>query len=474
MSMKPVMTGAATRREFVQGVASVGIASALPQVRRTDSSFRPNIVYIHSHDTGRYTSSSGQSVPTPNLLRLANQGVLFRNAFSAAPTCSPSRAALLTGSYPHQNGMLGLAHLGWSLHDYQQHIIHTLSKYGYRSTLAGLQHIASDPKVIGYDEMLHPRTLSAVDVAPGAVKFLEAKPTNPFFLDVGFFETHRAYPHPTAADDPNFIQPPAAVPDNPEVRNDMAAFHASARIMDHGVGQVLDALDRLGLSENTLVLCTTDHGIAFPRMKCSLTDAGMGVHMIIRGPREFREPRVCDAMISQLDFFPTICDYLGIDPPAWLEGKSMLPVLRGNAAELHEELFAEVTYHASYEPKRTVRTQRFKYIKRFDGRTRAVLPNCDDSPSKTVWLKDGWQKLQLEHPEELYDLVFDPHEQNNLVNDQQFELQLREMRLRLNNWMKRTDDPLLRGPITLPLGGRAVDPDAISPRELGKSSVSGQ
>ena len=97
------------------------------------ANFRPNIVYIHSHDSGRYLSPYGQSVPTPNLQRLAQEGILFRKAFSAAPTCSPSRAALLTGLYPHSSGMLGLAHRGFSLNDYQQHIVHTLKAAGYTS-----------------------------------------------------------------------------------------------------------------------------------------------------------------------------------------------------------------------------------------------------------------------------------------------------------------------------------------------------
>ena len=98
---------------------------------------RPNILYIHSHDTGRYVQPYGHAIPTPNIQRLAEQGVLFRKAFCAAPTCSPSRASLLTGQYAHCNGMLGLAHRGFSLYDYKQHLIHTLRKEGYKSALIG-------------------------------------------------------------------------------------------------------------------------------------------------------------------------------------------------------------------------------------------------------------------------------------------------------------------------------------------------
>ena len=358
-----------SRRTFL--AAASGFTAAQPQtpVGRT-----PNILYLHSHDTGRYLQPYGQSVPTPNLQRLAGAGVLFRRAFSCAPTCSPSRAALLTGQFAHQCGMIGLAHRGFGLNDYKKHIVHTLRDAGYQSVLAGLQHVAAKPETIGYDELLRPKSTRVADVAPAAVAFLDRKPTKPFFLDVGFFETHREFAKPTPADDPRYTQPPMPIPDTPATRADMAAFHASARILDQGVGQVLEALERNGLAENTIVVSTTDHGIAFPLMKCNLTDSGFGVSLIVRGPGVFSGGKVCDAMVSHIDVFPTLCETLHIQPPSWLEGKSFLPVLRGEGPEINEEVFAEVTYHASYEPKRAVRTQRYKYIRRYGDRTAPVLP----------------------------------------------------------------------------------------------------
>ncbi len=113
----------------------------------------PNILYIHSHDTGRYVQPYGYGVATPCIQRLAAEGVLFRQAFCAAPTCSPSRAALLTGQSAHSSGMLGLAHRGWKLHDYGQHILHTLKKIGYHTALAGIQHIAAGPDAVGHHRL---------------------------------------------------------------------------------------------------------------------------------------------------------------------------------------------------------------------------------------------------------------------------------------------------------------------------------
>jgi len=453
-----------SRREFLRDLAAVGAGATASGRTFAATGAPPNILYIHSHDSGRYLLPYGYSVPTPNLKRLASEGVLFRQAFSAAPTCSPSRAALLTGQCPHQNGMLGLAHRGFSLNDYRKHILYALRDAGYQSVLAGLQHIADKPERIGYDELLGASSTRVADVVPKAVEFLNRRPSGPFFLDVGFFETHREYPKPTPADDPRYIQPPAPIPDTPETRADMAAFHASARILDQGVGQVLEALDRNELAGNTLVISTTDHGLAFPLMKCNLTDSGWGVSLIMRGPGVLRGGKVCEAMVSQIDLYPTICELLELKRPVWLEGKSFLPVLRGEKKEVNEEVFAEVNYHASYEPGRAVRTRRWKYIRRYDGRTAPVLPNCDDGPSKSLWLEHGWRQ-QLQPQEQLYDLIFDPTEHHNLVADRQSTSVLAEMRARLEAWMKRTDDPLLRGPVPAPPGARVNPPDQLSPKE---------
>lgn len=435
----------------------------------------PNILYIHSHDTGRYIQPYGYAVPTPNLQRLAEQGVLFRQAFCASPTCSPSRSALLTGKYPHNNGMLGLAHFGFALNDYGQHIVHTLRKAGYYSALSGMQHIDSavDPAQygsrIGYDTIL---TLQDQKQGKGnqfaeqrAVEFLRSTPPQPFFLSVGFSETHRRYPEPGMLDNPKYVRPPVPMPDTPETRRDMAGFITSARMLDFKIGKVLDTLEETGLAENTLVICTTDHGLAFPAMKCNLTDHGTGVMLIMRGPGGFSGGQVFDALVSHLDLYPTICEVAGVEKPSWLQGRSLLPLIRGEAQKIHDDLFSEVTFHVAYEPMRAVRTQRWKYIRRFDDRTRPVLPNCDDSPSKTLWLENGWRDRPPDE-EQLYDLIFDPNEAHNLANEPRYAAVKAELADRLQAWMEETQDPLLQGPIEWPEGFMQGDPDMTSPSEV--------
>jgi len=186
--------------------------------------------------------------------------------------------------------------------------------------------------------------------------------------------------------------------------------------------------------------------------------------LMMRGPGGFVGGKTYDAMVSHIDLFPTICDLLKIERPEWLQGKSLMPLVQNKTDQINQEIFAEATYHAAYEPQRAVRTTRWKYIRRFGDRRTPVLCNCDDSPSKTLFMQYGW-KDRFIASEQLYDLIFDPNEACNLVNDPSLSTVLEEMRTRLDNWMRTTDDPLLRGPVPAPAGAELNDPDQVSSNE---------
>lgn len=425
---------------------------------------RPNILYLHSHDTGRYVQPYGEPVPMPNVQALADQGVLFREAFCAAPTCSASRACLLTGQYGQSNGMLGLAHRGWSLRDYRHHIVHTLRQAGYTSTLIGEQHISKEPGVIGYDEVLKIPTTHVDTVAPLAMEVLRRPRERPLFLSVGFFETHREFLGPGSLRDVHYSKPPNNLPDTPEVRADVAAFKASARSLDHGVGTVLNQLDASGLMDDTLVIFTTDHGMPFPGAKATLYDRGLGVMLVLRGPEPFNGGRVIDALVSHIDIYPTVCEYLGIERPPFLQGVSLMGLLHGHTTSARGEIFAGSTWHAAYEPQRAVRTERHKYIRRWGERLTPVLPNTDDGPSKDLLLRNGWAGRVIPK-EQLYDLLFDPNETDNLLEDPDYAAVLADLRGRLEAWMRDTEDPLLAGRVDPPSGVEINLPDQLSATE---------
>jgi N-sulfoglucosamine sulfohydrolase len=430
----------------------------------------PNVLYLHSHDTGRYVQPYGHPVPTPNLQRLADQGILFRQAFATAATCSGSRASLITGQYPHRNGMMGLAHRGWRLHDYGHHLLHTLRTAGYHSELIGEQHVSEDPGVLGYDQVHDIESNHVATVAPLAVERLRAGVPEPFFLSVGFFETHRAFFEPSTIRDELYSAPAVNLPDTPAVRRDMAAFKASARQLDQGVGNVLAALDEDGIGERTLVICTTDHGLPFPGAKATLYDRGLGVMLILRGPGGLWGGRVVDVPVSHLDLFPTACELAGIEPPDRLDGTSLLPLVRGEVERLHDQLYGEITYHAAYEPQRAIRTDRFKYIRRYGDHDGPVLPNCDDGPTKDELIANGWADWELDR-EELYDLALDPNEMRNLIGKARLAVVADDLRSRLARWMEESSDPLAEGPVPLPPGTWANAPDQRSASEPAPERV---
>ena len=226
---------------------------------------------------------------------------------------------------------------------------------------------------------------------------------------------------------------------------------------------MLDAIE----DENTLVIFTTDHGLAFPGAKATLTDRGIGVLLIMRGPGGFTGGKVSDALVSQVDLFPTICDLIGIERPEWVRGSSLLPLVGKQAEEVNDAVFAEITFHAAYEPQRAVRTKRYKYIRRYE---RPVLANIDDSPSKDYLLAHGLAERDAP-TEQLYDLVFDPNEANNLV-DEEPEIAA-ELRERLHAWMEETGDPLLDGPIAPAPGTEYNTADQRSPSRADRRGPDG-
>lgn len=411
-----------------------------------------NILYIHTHDSGRYIEPYGHHIPTPNLMELARGSTLFRHCYCAAPTCSPSRAALLTGTMPHVNGMLGLAHRGFGLKDYNTHISHYLRNAGYDTALCGVQHEAPDANMLGYNTILAANTPLGSPIerdvanARAAAEYIRssAKKDKNFFLSFGMFNTHREFPaggENTKDIRQDYIMPPYVMYDLQTNREDMAGYHRSAKTADECVGIVMEALMASGAEDNTAVIFTTDHGMAFPHMKCNLYDTGIGVAFMIKYPGNPTKATANDFLISHIDVFPTLCDLCGIEKPDWLMGKSFYSILNGKTDEINSEIFAEVTYHAAYEPMRCIRTKRYKLIRRYDYHSGAVPANTDDGNSKRFLMSAGFMSRPKER-EMLFDLYLDPLERENMANDSAYTDVYNDLSARLSAYMEQTDDPL--------------------------------
>ncbi len=360
--------------------------------------------------------------------------------------------------------MTGLAHRGWELADYSRHIVHPLREAGYWSALVGEQHLSESPDVLGYDHVVDIGTTRVASITPATLELLRAKPPEPFFLSIGFFETHREFFEPSSVRDALYGAPPNQLPDTPATRAHMAAFKASARSLDQGVGAVLHGLDEAGLADDTLVVLTTDHGLPFPGAKATLSDQGLGVLLIIRGPGGFHGGHVTDGLTSHVDLYPTLLELAGVPVPDETHGHSLLPLARRDLSQVRQELFAELTYHAAYDPQRAIRTRRNKLVRHFGDRLEPVLPNVDDSPSKSLLISAGWGNHRRPRVE-LYDLIMDPTEMRNLAEVDEFAQLRHELDGRLNEWMVTTRDPLLQGPVPAPAGAFVNDPAGVSASE---------
>jgi arylsulfatase A-like enzyme len=441
-----------------------------------------NIIYLNTHDTGRFIEPYGAPVPTPNLMRLAKNGVLFRNAFCAAPTCSPSRAGLLIGQAPHNNGMWGLTHRGFSLLHPEQHLAAFLAKQGLETALCGVQHEAEEPNILGYQTVLDAqdyhmgrcdREWREFDIANAklAADYIQKNHSKPFFLSLGLFNTHRRFPALSDDAAADYVMPPFPIADTRENRREMAAYIESAAIADECTGIVMEALQKSGRDKDTLLFFTTDHGIDFPEMKCTLYDTGIGVSLIIKLPERAvpKEPGKCrgwvsDALVSQLDIFPTLCELLDLKPPERLQGFSLLPLLRRQQKEIRDEIFAEISYHVAYEPVRCIRTREFKYIRRYGSYLKGIPSNVGDCLDKSRRLESGFYD-QPRPREYLFDLSNDPIERINLADDKQFSEVLVDLSRRLDAWLEKTDDPVRRGTMIPPDGVKVNYPDSKSPSE---------
>ncbi|TYL38628.1 sulfatase [Natronococcus pandeyae] len=459
----------------------------------------PNVVLIHCHDLGKYLGCYGAAVDTPRLDELAGSGVRFDRHFVTAPQCSPSRSSLVTGRHPHQNGMLGLAHADWEIDPEERLLPTSLSEAGYETHLFGLQHVTNYPDRLGYDRIHAEKPLTADappavhetararDVADNVAGFLSADHDDPFFASVGFFELHRVegengfdfdgerYDTPV----PDEVEPLSFLPDRPGIRSDIAEVQGMLGALDDGVGTILDALERTGLTDDTLVVFTTEHGLAFPRAKGCCFDPGIEAALLMRYPGVLEEGRVVDDLVSNVDVFPTLLDFADAPIPDDIAGRSFEPLLTGGDGA-HEtgdggdggrgeytprdRVFAGMTWHDRYNPIRAIRTKRWKYVRNFWHLPEIYLTRDIYESAAGREVREVYYCEQRPYVE-LYDLENDPFERTNLADDPEHADVCDRLREELLEWMETTDDPLLEGPV-LPGDWEEVDlrTDAASDR----------
>ena len=412
---------------------------------------KSNIIMLVPHDLGQHLGCYGiQAVHSENIDRLAAEGVRFQNSFCTAPQCSPSRASIFTGRYPHSNGVMGLTHadFAWDFNPGEKHLSEILRQAGYHTALMDYGHEARRGKEHQrFDEVLSGG--DGVERARHAVAFFKRhkQDEQPFFLEIPFDETHRSeYGFEAAPEwrDKGIYVPPYIV-DEAGSQEEFAGFQGLVHKLDTAVGLIRQGLEENGLAENTLLIFTSDHGIPFPRAKCSLYDPGLQVPLILwQKGASWMKGTVYDQLISNIDYLPTVLDFAGLDLPSNIQGRSFAPLLRCGPYEQNEAIFGEMTYHDYYDPRRCLRTRDFKLIVNFTVAPFFMDPSQSWRP-KCVTVNPANPSYAYHPPVELYDLTNDSLEFDNLADDPSYASKQRELLDRLFTWMQATQDPLLEG-----------------------------
>lgn len=398
-----------------------------------------DVVVVTTHDIGRHLHCYGAvDVETPNLDAFAASGIRFASAFCTAPQCSPSRASLASGLYPHNNGVMGLAHHGFDWELQAPHAAATFAGAGFEPHLFGSQHVTLHPERLGF---------AAIHGEPDERDLAElfASPSR-LYVEINLSETHRPYP-PVPADASAAV--PAFLGDTPEARHEFAALDHAMALMDAAVGRILTALDAAGRAEGAAIVFTTDHGVAMPRAKCTLYDPGLEIALLMRLPGAVRGVR--DDLVSNIDVLPTLLDVTGVAAPATLQGRSLL-----KQGASREAIFAEKTFHSYYDPMRCIRTRRHKLIRNFETAFLVEVPG--DIQAGPIFRADP-TRYSTDRPAvvELYDLQSDPLEQRNLAGSEDGSAVQQQLSAELWRWMRETDDPLLQGPVPSPRYRQAME-----------------
>ncbi len=493
--------GPMTRRQFMQrctaGASALATASIVRPSRAAEAR-RPNIILIVTDDHGRGDLGcyGHPAIKTPNLDKLAAEGVRFTNAFCTTASCSASRSVILSGLYNHYNGQYGHQHAyhHFISFDYVRSLPVLLSQSGYRTARIGKYHVAPD-EVYKFDTVLRGNERNAVQMADACRELFETggrtrvagiQPTKqgrdalatednrPFFLYFCTSDPHRGggkavdlphqpdrfgnraqgYPGVREVEyDPQDVVVPDFLPDTPECRAELAQYCRAVSRIDQGIGRLVEHLKKAGKYDNTIVIYISDNGIAFPGAKTTAYEPGLNLPCIVRTPWQQNRGIACDALVNWADLTPTILDFAGATPADYdFHGRSFKQVLEREHAEGWDTTYASHTFHeiTMYYPMRVVRERRFKLIWN-------IAHGLDYPFASDLWESATWQgtlkrggKLYgkrtvdayLHRPKfELYDLQNDPHEVKNLADDRQYKARLEEMKAKLKAFQQRTKDP---------------------------------
>ena len=434
---------------------------------------RPNIVLIIADDLGcEDVGAFGHpTLRTPNIDRLAREGMRFDRAFVTASSCSPSRSSLITGRYPHSTDA---EQLHWPLPAAQVTFVDLLRAAGYWTGSAGKWHLGGDAKrrfddvreadPAGYSLAAGAKAADAKitmaksgDIQSGCtdwVPLLRARPRDrPFFAWLAALDPHRDYEENISARPtrPEDVVVPRQIPDTPAVRHELALYYDEIERLDRFVGVVLAELDAQGVADNTLVVFLSDNGRPFPRDKTTVFDTGIKTPLIVRWPGPVAPGSTCAQLTSTVDLAPGFLAAAGLPAAKTMQGVSFLPLLADARTPIRREIFAEQNWHDYEQRSRAVRTEHFKLIAN-EYPDVALTPGADSvrglAYRELLRVKaaggltpEQQQCFTLPRPAfELYDLQSDPGEFHNVAALPAYAAIVAELTAKLAQWKQDTAD----------------------------------
>ena len=471
-------------------LAAALLIAAVIGVAEAGTAERPNILLIVSEDNGPELGCYGEPfVQTPVLDRLAADGVRFANAYVPQAGCSQSRAAYLTGLFPHQNGQIGLA--TWKFRMYRDdtpNIVRSLKNAGYRTGIIGKLHV-NPASAFPFDMKKIPSSnfsrKNLKDYAKHAEAFFGAG-DEPFFLSINYPDAHRPFlkqvgglpKHPLTADQ---VKPLAYLGlDTPQLRAETANYYNCMSRLDSLIGDLLAALKRSGKADDTLIIYLGDHGADLLRGKRTCYEGGVRIPLIVHWPGKAIPNQVRNELVSTIDLAPTLLAVAEADPVADLPGRSLVPLVRGQKPEWRRYLFTEYHTHSAHNfyPQRTVRNARYKLIENlmpgqnnpgYDFTLNRFFPDLPPTiEAAPAHIRASYHRMKTPPKYELYDLQTDPHEFRDLSADAQRADTLAELKRQLAGWRTQTHDPLLSpdnlNRLKAQIDACIVDGKALKPR----------
>jgi len=474
---------ALNRRSFLKKAAATTVS--LIGARADARAPRPNILFAIADDwSWPHASIVGASeVHTPAFDRVATEGILFTHCYDSAPSCTPSRGAILTGQYHwrlEEGGNL------WSILPAKFKVYpDILEEHGYRIGYTGKGWSPGDIEDAGrsrnpagpeYNRLQHkpPFSMHPIDYAANFRAFLDERPADqPFCFWYGGIEPHRPYEQGmgvASGKNPAAVQVPAIFPDAEAVRSDILDYYVEIENFDAHLGKMVALLQERGELENTLIVVTSDNGMPFPRAKSNLYRWGTNMPLAVRWGDRIRAGQVVDTLVSQTDFAPTFLEAAGISPLPDMTGKSLLPLLTGREFVPRDHVLVGKERHAWVRPGgvgypcRAIRTSDYLYIRNFkpdrwpagdpvayaENDPPGAFADIDDGPTKFFMMNRStdpqvqrlWESATAKRPEEeLYDLKTDPDELNNVAGDSHYSGIKQQLSERLMQELAATNDP---------------------------------